>query len=210
MRDESGKEPLVEKILALEWEMFQEANGSGPKASCQLDRARFGRMRACQYLAWSVEHLQSWLEDLELAASEGRNLAAEKYIRMMEDSHPEEFSALAGCLPEPDPEARALAAEISAAHMRWKEELDRSFPALAARGRARSAQDASPGAASFESYLRCELLTCSPRTLAIYLRDVRDMLAAGESEARLNLLNQAREAGFDSLENAEEHFRRRA
>lgn len=209
-RDNAVKERLIEKILAVEWEMFQAANGAGPKASCQLDGARFRGTRACQYNAWSAEHLQSWLEDLEGAESQGRNLAAEKYMRMMEDTYPEEFSAIRPWLPDVEAESRALADEITAIHTRWRKELENLFPALMNRGRPASGSPGAQGAgASFETYLRCELLTCSAKTLTVYKRDIERMLAEGASEARLNLLNQVRDAGFGSLESAEEYFAKR-
>lgn len=209
LQDDAAKEGLIGKILAIEWGMFQSANGSGPKASCQLDKERFGKMRSCQYRVWSVEHLQSWLNDLEIADREARNLAAEKYMRMMEDTHPEEFTAFSDRLPQIDGETRALVNEIVSVHIRWKQGLDSAFPALMNRGRLTASQPSSQGAASFETYLRCELLTCSPRTLSIYKRDIEKMLVEEASEALLNLLNQVKAAGFQSLESANEYYERR-
>lgn len=201
--DETGKKPIIENILDIEWEMFRNVNGSGPKASCQLDCDKFKRMRTCQYMTWSKAHLKSWLADLRDALRLGRNLPAEKYIRMMEHTDPDGFAALGCCLPDIDAATAGMINEIVAIHLRWREELDRDFPALMGRGRKlRQADAPTPGETAFETYLRAELDTCSPKTIAIYHADILASEREGGNEARENMLNQAREAGFESLESA--------
>ena len=201
--DEAEKQTIIENILAKEWEMFRNVNGSGHKASCQLDSDKFKRMRAGQYMTWRKAHLESWLTDLRDALMLGRNLSAEKYIRMMEHTDLDGFAALAYGLPDIDAMTAGMINEIVAIHLRWREELDRNFPALMGRARKLHQADVStPGETAFETYLRAELDTCSPKTIAIYYADILASENEGGNEARENMLNQVREAGFESLENA--------
>lgn len=200
------REELIAEIGDLEWPMFQSVNGDGAKASCQLDEGRFRRMRACQYRAWSTPHLLGWLDDLRAAKADGRNLPAEKYIRMMAAAHPDEFALLKEDLAPLEPECESLIDEICAVHLDWKRELDALYPNLARRGR--SASDSDGGGASFANYLRSELQTCSPRTIRIYHSDTMEKLARGGNEAMEITLYQVRDAGFADLAEADRSFRK--
>jgi len=74
---------IIEKIISLEWEMFQRVENEGGRASCQDDPTTFYHMRKSQFSAWTEEICLSYLEDLRAAAKSGRNLVEEKYARMM-------------------------------------------------------------------------------------------------------------------------------
>jgi hypothetical protein len=100
--------------------------------------------------------------------------------------------------------------EIMAIHVAWKEALDKRYPHLADRGRPVRTQYDSAGLASLETYMRAELKTCSPKTIALYHADTLRRVRRGESEAEQNLLNQVRQYGFTNLEEAEKHFDTRA
>ena len=104
------------------------------------------------------------------------------------------------------PAASARVDDIVAAHVAWKEDLDSRFPSLADRGRPLRSRDDRPGRVSMESYLRAELRTYSPRTIALYHRATMERLRKGESEAEQNLLHQVRQYGFGDIESAEKHF----
>lgn len=202
-----GHEELVEKIVALEWPMFAGVNNVGGKASCQMDPDTFRIMRESQYNAWSEDLLKSYLDDLQKARAEGRNVMSEKYARMMEYTFPDEYARIASRLPVLDPELKRLVDEIVAVHIRWKEELDAKYPNLSDRGRPlRSKDDNRYGQPSLETYMRAELQTLSQKTAAIYHKETMDRLAQGKSEAEENLLNQVRRYGFKSLEEANERI----
>ena len=171
-----------------------------------MDPKPFRIMRSSQMDNWDDELLGSYLEDLLNARLEGRNLVTEKYARMMESTFPEEYAQLADSLPPLDPEAMAQVDDIVAAHVSWKEDLDTRFPSLADRGRPLRSRDDRPGWVSMETYLRAELRTYSPKTIALYHRATMERLRKGESEAEQNLLHQVRQYGFEDIESAEKHF----
>ena len=125
---------------------------------------------------------------------------------MMESTFPEEYAQLADSLPPLDPEAMAQVDDIVAAHVAWKEDLDSRFPSLADRGRPLRSRDDRPGWVSMETYLRAELRTYSPKTIALYHRATMERLRKGESEAEQNLLHQVQQYGFEDIESAEKHF----
>lgn len=198
---------LIDKIVAIEWPMFFGVNNEGGKASCQMDPQTFKIMRESQYETWSNELLQSYLEDLEKAREAGRNVMTEKYARMMERTAPEEYARIKARLPEIDPLVQKLVDEIVAIHLRWKEELDKKYPNLSERGRAlRKEDDNRFGQPSLETYMRAELQSLSPKSAEIYHRDTMQRVAENRSEAEENLLNQVRQYGFTSLEEANEHI----
>ena len=74
------------------------------------------------------------------------------------------------------------------------------------RGRPLRSRDDRPGWVSMETYLRAELRTYSPKTIALYHRATMERLRKGESEAEQNLLHQVRQYGFEDIESAEKHF----
>ena len=173
---------LVDAVVTAEWEMFSNVQNVGGKASCQMDPKTFRIMRSSQMDNWDDELLGSYLEDLLNARLEGRNLVTEKYARMMESTFPEEYAQLADSLPPLDPEAMAQVDDIVAAHVSWKEDLDSRFPSLADRGRPLRSRDDRPGWVSMETYLRAELRTYSPKTIALYHRATMERLRKGKAK----------------------------
>ena len=69
----------VEKILQLEWNMFQKVENIGGRASCQEDFETFYIMRRSQYENWTDEMLDVWTNYVLECDSVGRNLLSEKY-----------------------------------------------------------------------------------------------------------------------------------
>ena len=57
-----------------------------------------------------------------------------------------------------------------------------------------------------ETYTRAELQTYSPRTISLYHAATMKRIERGENEAEENLLNQVRQYGFASMEDAEQYF----
>ncbi len=197
---------LIERIVDIEWQMFSSVNNAGGKAACQTDSVTFRIMRSSQCATWDEALLSGWLADLETAQAQGRNLMSEKYARMMESTFPEEFALIADRLPPLDPGAARKIEEIVAIHLNWKEELDERYPHLADRGRPLRSADDSTGLPSLETYMRAELQTLSPATIDLYHAATLKRVGKGESEAEENLLNQVRQYGFTSLEEAEYYF----
>ena len=200
------KTTLVDAICEREWQMFSQVQNNGGPASCQQDAQGFKRMRTCQFAAWDTATLALYLEDLDRAGAEGRNLPMEKYAWMMERTHPDEFAALADDLPPLTQEQRDIITAIVRVQVDWEAAVDTRFPHVRAGGRPlRSAQDA-PGVTSFETYLEGELKSYSLATLQSYLAHVQRVEAEGGNLALDVAEHTARAYGFASLADMEQHL----
>ena len=201
-----NKDELIDAIVQIEWPMFAGVNNEGGKAACQMDLATFRIMRISQYSAWGEELLESCLADLRAAQNQGRNLMTEKYARMMKTTFPDEYPAIEKSLPPLDPAAARQIEDIVACHVQWKTALDQKYPHLGDRSRPVRTQEDRAGLPSVETYTRAELQTCSPRTISLYHSATMKRAERGENEAEENLLNQVRQYGFASLEDAEQGY----
>jgi hypothetical protein len=197
---------LIDEITDIEWLMFSSVNNKGGKAACQEDMPTFRIMRTSQLRTWGKETLASYLEDLKTASINGRNLMSEKYARMMETTFPEEYARMKNMLPPVDPVAAEQINKIVAIHVGWKEQFNARYPHLAERGRSLHSLDDVSGLTSLETYMRAELETCSPKTVALYYAATLERAERGENEASLNILNQVRQYGFADLNEAEQFF----
>lgn len=201
---------IIDKIIALEWEDFQKVNSADGRAFCQDDRIGFEMNRKSQFLAWSPEALSSYLNDLETAKKQNRNLLMEKYARMMAWTHPEEYLRIKQRLPEVRRDAFTLVDKIVQAQLVWQEEFAAAYPRLASRGRpAKQGQSACQAVTSFEAYLRGELLTYSVPTLLLYANHVDYLKKHGKNMSMQSVEHLVHLNGYTSLEQAEakqEHF----
>ena len=55
------REDKIFKIISIEWDMFQDVNNIGGRASCQDDYETFEIMRRSQYENWTEEMLDIYL-----------------------------------------------------------------------------------------------------------------------------------------------------
>jgi hypothetical protein len=201
---------VVDKILAIEWEMFQSVNENGPRAECQENPSMFDAMRRGQYSTWSNGALMNYLCDLRIAKADGRNLITERYIHMMKYTEPSAYEKLAGSLTCPSDRVCELADEICGRLLKQSASLAEKFPAVAALGRPLLSEGDGLDVTSVETYQKGELLTYSENTL-IELRNHIDALEReGISLVRQILENHARYYGYGSLEDAEGSIRLRA
>lgn len=86
-----SKEEKIQKIIAIEWAMFDCVNKGKGRASCQDDPDTFLIMRQAQFDAWCEELVDSYLSDLLIADAKGMNLIELKYLYMMCGFHLDEF-----------------------------------------------------------------------------------------------------------------------
>lgn len=193
---------LVEQIVALEWEDFQKVNNAGGRASCQDDWRTFEINRKSQFLTWSGEALQSYLEDLRTAQARGRNLLTEKYARMMAWTHPDEYRRLEPQLPPVPDDAKRLVDSIVYAQLGWQKDFAAAYPRLASRGRPVQAGE-DGWVTSFETYLRGELLTYSVKTLGLYADNISRAKQQGLNLSLKSMEHMVRLSGFASMEEAE-------
>jgi hypothetical protein len=193
----------IDKIVAMEWDMFQAVNEGGPRASCQEDRATFEGMRRGQFEAWSEEALEAYADDLLLSEFEDRNLIREKYINMMKNVAPAQYAKLVDTMPLPNETVFELSLEISTKLMAQTERLFAKYPYVTGSGRPlRSVSDYS-GVTSIETYQLGELLTYSETTLRALKSHLEALESGGRMLARDILENSVRHYGYQNLEAAE-------
>ena len=196
------KKALIDAILEKEWPMFHNVNGED-RASCQNDYPVFEIMRRAQYDAWSPAALEAYLADVTAAEAEGRNLAREKYIRMMESTDPRGYAAFCGELPAVSDEKRALAAKIWEKMLAQTERMRENYPVLALGGRPLHASEERDGWASIETYQTSELLTYSENTLRALLAEIERLEAEGKDFVYMVQENTVRGQGFKTMAEAE-------
>lgn len=200
---------IINRIIALEWDMFQAVNKGGPRASCQEDRETFEGMRRGQFEAWSADTCRSYLDDLLNAVRDGRNLLTEKYIHMMKYSFPAQYDELIKRIPVPDEQVVKLAGEISDRLLEQTAALFKLYPCVTGLGRPlRSVSDFS-GVASIESYQLGELLTYSVNTLRLLKNHLLALEKDGKPLARVIYENTVKYYGYKTLDEAEDSIKTR-
>jgi hypothetical protein len=192
--EDNIRSSLIDRILDREQEMFRTVRSRYP-APCQADPRGFRIHRSAQFSVWSEEALRSYLNDLEQAAKEDRNLMTLKYARM-ENLIPELHR---------DPEVVEWIDRIVSVQLKWQKALSARYPGLLGRGRPLEG-DAS-GATSFSTYLRGELETYSRETLGHLFREVTGAEASGRNLTEGVYLTLVRGLGYGSIDDAEARIR---
>ena len=201
--DNGSMAGIIERIVKLEWDMFQAAHNEGGRADCQNNYNTFTLMRRSQFMAWSDELCRSYLSDLEEGARTGRNLVTEKYARMMESTAPQEYESFKDSLPVIDDERRTIAEQVIAIQVGWLEEFVGKYPALAGQIRFIHTSEDTPFDTSAETYLRGELDTYSKDTFILYCRYVIGLYQNGKNLNEMIMENTVLQYGYESLEDAQ-------
>ncbi|MDR1731457.1 MAG: DUF4125 family protein [Synergistaceae bacterium] len=194
----------IDRIIDIEWRMFDKVRNVSGRADCQDDRETFDIMRRSQFEAWSDALVSSCLSDLLEAERQGRNPLTEKYAYMMEYTAPDEFQKIKSALPFLSDRKKQLVRGIVDEHLERFEEAARRFPLTIARGRPKSGAMDGTDCTSTETYLLGELSTCSERTLEEYERYMTQLRESGQNIVCMILENTARKYGHKSLEALEE------
>lgn len=194
------KDPLIAAIIGAEWQMFDKVQNEGGRAACQNDARTFAIMRYSQFAPLPQDVLESYRDDLEQAAREGRNLLAEKYAYMMEYTDPATFDrTLRDHLPAVSAYKQELCARIANRLIRDEQQFAARYPALHAQGR--PTEGAQADDVSVHVYALGELKTYSERTLERYDAWLR---AHPEENISINVHRvMVQLYGYDSLEAAE-------
>ena len=200
----STNNELVDKLVRLEWENFDQVKNEGGRADCQDDWGTFSIMRTSQYLTWTEDMLQSYIQDFEEAMAKGWNLITEKYGRMMESTAPDRFNEIKEQFPYLAEEKKAIIDEIVKIQVTWMEDFAAEYPYMAGNSRVIHTSEDTPFSTSFETYLRGEMRTYSDQTLDLYGRFIVSYLQAGKNLTKDIMTNTALLYGYDSLEKAEE------
>ncbi|MDY6833203.1 MAG: DUF4125 family protein [Chloroflexota bacterium] len=202
----SSKEELVGEIVEGELTMFQSVPNVGGKALCQEDPKTFRIMRSSQFMSWSDEILESYLDDLREAIKVGRNLLTEKYAHMMESTSPSEYRKIRHMLPKLDPAVPSLIESIVDMMLGWEYEVAQKYPHIISRGRPLRRSDERPFVASVETYLRGELATYSQKTLRLYRDHLLELKSSNRNASELILANMVKQYGYVSLEDADQRI----
>lgn len=192
-----------QQLIDLEWQFFQGVHNEGGRADCQNNLPTFRLMRGSQFAPWPEALVDSYLQDLQEAARQGRNPLTEKYAWMMARTAPDAFARLQNQLPTLAPEALTLIAEIIPYHLQWMADYHQRYPHLAATNRAATSAEDTATDTSFETYLEGELKTYSLNTLRLYLAFVRQLAAEGQNLALLTMDATVKGYGYPSLDAAE-------
>ncbi len=195
--------PIIEQIVEMEWEMFQNVRNTGGRAACQDDFETFDVMRKSQFLTWDLPLLESYWKDLQEGKAQGRNLVMEKYAYMMESTAPKEYEAIATGLPKISEEKQAMVEQIVAIQVGWREEFAEKYPHLSGQARIIHTSEDTLYDISFETYLRGELKTYSMQTLVLYGRRIVAFVQEQKNMTEEIMRYTTAFYGYKTLEDAE-------
>lgn len=190
---------LIKKIISSEFLMFQKVVNRGGRAACQDNYQTFEIMRSSQFAAWSNDTVESYGQDLRQAVWAGRNLVAEKYAWMMQDTFPEEFEKISHILPPISTEKSSIIQEIMNLQTPMTAAMYQAFPATQIYGRSLHAESSHRSATSSTTYLRGELCTYSLNTLRLYQNHLRVLASQGRNLAIEILTHTVHRYGYTNL-----------
>ena len=202
-----NRSEIAEDILNREWNLFQQVQNVGGRASCQEDERTFRIMRAAQFEAWNEAMLASYRQDLIQAEEAGRNPLSEKYGYMMRSTHPQEYEQIQDLLPPVSPEKERLVEEILAIEISQTAKFRAMYPNLGRRGRPLTTAEDHDVVTSVETYTRGELQTYPERTLELYLNHLRKLEQNKVLFPLIVMKATVRANGYFSLDEAEKVFR---
>ena len=196
--------PIIEQIVEMEWEMFQNVRNTGGRAACQDDFETFHVMRKSQFLTWDLPLLESYWQDLQEGKAQGRNLVMEKYAYMMESTASKEYEAIAAGLPKISEEKQSMIEQIVAIQVGWREEFAEKYPHLSGQARIIHTSEDTLYDISFETYLRGELKTYSMQTLVLYGRRIVAFVQEQKNMTEEIMRYTTTFYGYKTLEDAEQ------
>lgn len=177
--NKEDKWTIIDAIVDLELQMFQSVNARpGEGQACQEHPDTFKIMRWMHHSVLTPATLSSYLQDLQVAVEQERNLVTEKYARME------------GQIPQLKDNPRIY--QIAEIECAWMKDLRRRFPNTI-RGEENS----------FQNYLICELETYSDETLEHLWGDIKEAQVRSLNLPELRYRNLFRRMGYKSLEEVE-------
>ncbi len=179
---QEDKWAIIDAIVDLELQMFQSVNAlPGEGKACQERPDTFKIMRWMHHSVLTPATLTSYLEDLQVAVEQERNLVTEKYARME------------GQIPQLKDNPRIY--QIAEIECAWMKELRHRFP-----------HTIQGNDNSFRNYLICELETYSDETLERLWGDIQEAQVRNLNLPELRYRNLFRRMGYKSLEEVEQKY----
>lgn len=197
-------EELVDAVVKLEFEAFDQVKNEGGRAYCQNDWPTFSVMRKSQYLTWNRTMLMQYLYDFRREFRKGHNLITEKYGRMMESTAPERYEEIKDNFPALSEEKKAVIEQIVSIQMQMMEAFAADYPNVAHNARSLHTYEDNPADTSYETYLRGEISTYSDKMLQLYGRYVVQCASEHVNIARKTIENTAMLYGYASIEEFEQ------
>ncbi len=187
-------------IVDIEWIMFTNVHGGGGRVFSEDDRYAFATMRLAQFSSWEKFPLDSYLNDVSTALETNRNLFAEKYYYMIEESDPETFIKAKPFLPQIDETCQDLINMITDQYRKWEQGIIAIYPNVA---RVSLPMDNMTESAdnSYAPYFNCEIKTYSKKTLTMLYSSLVAFPDKNRYELSLQYLMKA--YGFATLAEAE-------
>lgn len=174
---------IADKLVELEWELFDKTNNEGGRADCQDNWSTFSIMRRSQYYTWPIELLKLLLTDFTEATKQGRNIITEKYGYMMESTSPEQFENIKDKLPKINDDKKNIINAIVEIQIGWMEAFAQEYPNLSSNARVIHSSEDTPYMTSYETYLRGELSTYHDDSLTMYGRFIASLANNNENLA---------------------------
>lgn len=201
------KKRLIEDIIAIEWDLFQNVNGNTSKASCQLDKRGFHLYRFSNYAVWTIAILETYKIYILDSIKDGRNILTEKYAYMMEETDPEKWESISIYLRKISEDEVNIIDKIWKINRVWASSLQARFPNLISLGRPMESEKGKSQITSAENYFKCELKTYNLEILTKLFNWYRKNFDEGKSLLEENYKIMMSLQGFTSLEEAEDRAR---
>lgn len=182
------KDKLISNILDIEVNMFQTVT-TMQKSSCQNYPESFKTHRKAQFITWSAETLESYLNDLRAAEKNNENLMKFKYARMD------------NLIPAVN--SNPLIKKITGILHEWQDDFFENYPNIAMKARPVSSSGNTMSTTSFETYLSGELETYSNKTLELLYNDVMDKKSRGINMSEEIYTYLVTSLGYESLQDIE-------
>jgi hypothetical protein len=171
-------EELLHEIISIELRMFMTVQTSEP-TTCQEQPEAFKLTRKAGFYVLSNKTLESYLNDLQDAVEENRNLVELKYARIDNLIPPLNNNPLID--------------KIVDSEGSWLRELEEKYPSTF-----RDRADFASGV-----YLRSELETYSDQTLELYFKDVSNALREGRNLTAERYTFLFKQIGYNSIDDME-------
>ncbi len=207
-RKDDPKDEMINRIIEMEWNMFDQVTNTGGRAACQDDEWTFYVMRFSQFASFDEAMLQSYEQDLLQAQREGRNVITEKYGYMMEYTDPVYFDrVLKPVLPQISPAKSEMVDRVVNLLLGFEKAFDERYPGMYSKGR--PLQGTQTGDVSFHIYAIGELKTYSMQTLELYYRHIAGIDPADETHNPSFVIHRMTTSfyGYGSVDDAEAKIR---
>ena len=191
---------IMQRIIDLETEMFMSVNAEEAVPANTIPA--FKEMRRMTYSVLSDKTVALWLQDLETAKKDGRNIMAEKQAVLSSgtadyDVMTEKYALIGDQIPTLQDNLQIE--RIVDIEEKWMNELAFKYPHAVKRERA--------NAELFRKYALCELQTWSPAAVNSYFEDIKKAMEEGRNLAEERYDNLYQNIGKGRLRDVEDSLK---